>query len=263
KYDYDRDGRVKTQTHTVAGANYVTSNAYDAGGRLLSVTYPDGQVVGTMVYDSSGRLKSVPGLLNSTTYTARGQPDLVDRPSLADTDYTYSASRGWLDRIVTNGIQDIQYTRDVAGRITKVASSISGESWSYGYDDLDRLTCANNFSGAPLSTCVAGQGTSLSQTFTYNSVGNMLSNSALGAYTYPLPGGPRPHAVTQAGTRTYAYDANGNMTANAGQDIVYDGENRPASVGGVQFVYGPRACPELDPGARGSRRSTARRPRST
>ena len=67
----------------------------------------------------------------------------------------------------------------------------------------------------------------------------VLSNSALGAYTYPLPGNPRPHAVTKAGTRNYASDTDGNMTNNAGQAIAYDGENRPIDVDGTQFVYGP------------------------
>jgi len=49
------------------------------------------------------------------------------------------------------------------------------------------------------------------------------------SYTY----GSRPHAVTDVvGYATYAYDANGNMTARGSQTLTWDVENRLVSVSG-------------------------------
>ncbi|MGI2336579.1 MAG: hypothetical protein ACRKGH_08070 [Dehalogenimonas sp.] len=49
--------------------------------------------------------------------------------------------------------------------------------------------------------------------------------------------------MTQAGTTSYVYDANGNMTTRDGQTIVWDVENRPVSIsivgeGGGGTSYG-------------------------
>jgi RHS repeat-associated protein len=148
------------------------------------------------------------------------------------TTYTYQDSRGWLTDIDTLAgstvLQDINYAHDDAGRITATSSSVSGESWSYGYDDMDRLLSADNVNN-----------NALDQNFTYDSVGNLTSNSLIGTYTYPAPGSARPHAVTATPLGSYGYDANGSMTSAAGDTLTYDGENRLASVNSVQFVYGP------------------------
>ena len=150
-------------------------------------------------------------------------------------------------------LQNLTYTRDGRGRITDVASTasttppsdVSGESWHYGYDDLDRLTSADNVNN-----------NGLDQTFQYDAVGNMTANSAVGTYSYPAAGTSHPHAVSgiangPLGGQTFAYDANGSMTCQAGSGPTcsggdvrgYDGENRLVSAtdGTVttQFVYGP------------------------
>jgi hypothetical protein len=90
--------------------------------------------------------------------------------------------------------------------------------------------------------------------FTFDSVGNLTSNSLIGTYTYPAPGSARPHGVTATPLGFYGYDVNGSMTTAAGDTLTYDGENRLASVNSVQLVYGPDGP--------GSRRSPAPPPRS-
>ena len=150
------------------------------------------------------------------------------------------------------------------GRINVITSpGPNNESWTFGYDDLDRLLCANNWTGTPTTTtCTAtGGSAALRQNFTYNPVGNMLTNRFNGAtstYTYQASGvnAVRPHAVKSisggplAG-QTFLYDANGNMTCQAGSGATcsggasrdYDGENRlvNATDGATttQFAYGP------------------------
>jgi hypothetical protein len=112
------------------------------------------------------------------------------------------------------------------GRISAVDGSRTNEDWTYSYDNLDRLLSAANTSTLALS-----------QSFTYDAGGNILTNSAIGSYGYPAqgPGAVRPHAVLSAGSSTYSYDANGNqLTKSVGgaatRTIAYDAENRPVSV---------------------------------
>ena len=62
-------------------------------------------------------------------------------------------------------------------------------------------------------------------------------------YTYNPSGSAstRPHAVTRAGTKTYSYDANGNMLLGDGRIMTYDYENRLSTVrkngATTTFVY--------------------------
>jgi RHS repeat-associated protein len=90
----------------------------------------------------------------------------------------------------------------------------------FNYDHLNRLVQAVSNGYGPL-------------TWQYNQTGNMTYNSQLGSYAY----GTKPHAVTQAGSNTYGYDANGNMINKAGVSITYDYDNRPAATGTTSFVY--------------------------
>ncbi len=218
-----------------AGSSPATG--YDAGGRVLWQTYPDGDSAGSsgtpIGYDGAGRQKSIPGVVSSITYNAPGSVLVFTRTNGAVTTYGYHATRFWLMTIDTvvgaTTLQDIDYTRGVTGRINGVTSHLTGESWTYGYNDLDWLTSATNTTNGALT-----------QTFTYDSVGNMLTNSAIGTYTYPTPGSARPHAVISTPLGSYGYDAAGNMTSTPTDTLVYDGDNRLEEVVGVaEFVYGP------------------------
>src|SRR5262249_33163458 len=120
------------------------------------------------------------------------------------------------------------YTRDARGRIITSSSDAVAESWSYQYDDFDRLVQATDTGNAGLS-----------QSFAYDAIGNLTSNSAVGSHVYPAPGQPRPHAVARAGATTYGYDADGNMVTAGGATLAYDGENRLVQDGTTSFVYGP------------------------
>jgi len=69
-----------------------------------------------------------------------------------------------------------------------------------------------------------------------DALGNLLSKSSVGSYSYPAsgPGSVRPHAATAAGSNSYSYDANGNMTTRVENGVTYqqawDAENRLAVV---------------------------------
>ncbi len=137
-------------------------------------------------------------------------------------------------------LQDLGYTFDAGGNVTAITDPRHGDQ-TFGYDALDRLTSATN--GA-----TDGYGTI---TYTYNQIGNLLTNSQVGTYTYNASGtgSTRPHAVTSTSlttgtettTNTYSYDANGNLILGGGRIITWDVENRPAQmIKGDQttrFVY--------------------------
>ena len=63
----------------------------------------------------------------------------------------------------------------------------------------------------------------LVKTFAYSAIGNMLSKSDVGTYSYPAAGAPLPHAVMNVTggsiSSTFIYDANGNQTAGLGRSI--------------------------------------------
>jgi RHS repeat-associated protein len=101
----------------------------------------------------------------------------------------------------------------------------STRSQGFLYDALNRLTQAQSSAYGTI-------------TYYYDEIGNMTYNSQVGSYTYWKDYfGTKPHAVYQAGSNTYQYDNNGNMTSSPGKTLTYDYDNRPVSISGTTFVY--------------------------
>src|SRR5262249_4503757 len=123
-------------------------------------------------------------------------------------------------------IQDLAYSPDAAGLVTQTTSPFADESWTYGYDDLHRLTSA--------TTQPNGQN---SQTFAYDIVGNVTNNSLIGSYSYPAPGSARPHAPSALGADPFSYDPNGNLTAGRGRTIQWNADNLPSAINATQMTY--------------------------
>jgi RHS repeat-associated protein len=242
-YDYDNGGRPVRQATSVDGSTYTVTSSYDVGGRLTSRSYPGGGSSGAYAYNTAGQLYSLANSVTSTTYMASGAVKAINYANGVATTYSYDSDRDWLTKVeVKKGpttLASFAYTRDAVGRISAVDGSRTNEDWTYSYDSLNRLLSAAN-TNTP----------ALSQSFTYDAGGNILSNSAIGSYGYPAqgPGAVRPHAVLSAGTSSFSYDANGNQLTkavggSATRTIGYDAENRPVSVtsGGatVTYLYGP------------------------
>jgi RHS repeat-associated protein len=233
--NYDAAGRMAKVTRTVGGNPYTFTYAYDLGDRPTSITFPDGDTVGTpatpMTYDGAGRLYSIPGIVDSASYNARDELTELHNHNGTMTKQAFSDARGWLTGIATSAasgasIQFTSYVRDAEGKITLQTDPASSQGWKYGYDDLGRLLSAASLVDAAKSVG-----------FTYDIVDNMTSNSRVGPYGYPSPGQPRPHAVQRAGANAYAYDANGSMVSGADHTLSYDGLNRLVNVNGVTFTY--------------------------
>ncbi len=228
---YDALGNILKTIKTVDGTSYTTETSYDALGRPVAVKYPDLETV-SYSYDSGGNLSGVAGYATYTGFNALGQPSTVTYANGVDTIMQYYPLTNRLYSITTNstavgGLQNLAYTYDYSGNIVRIDDFMdANRSQSFQYDDLNRLIQAQ-------STAYGGTGI---LSYEYNAIGNMTYNSQMGVYSYNT-NGVRPHAVTQAGANTYAYDANGNMINRGGITITYDYDNRPVSAGSASFVY--------------------------
>ncbi len=236
-YRYDSRGRLIQTDRTIDSTEYTTGFLYDAGDRLVSVTYPTGEVV-TQTYNGRGLPETLSGsvagsLVADTTYNTMGQISRIDLGSGAFDTFAYygldagapSGYWGRLWQIKTSNpsetLRDVRHTWDANGNLVQRENVLAGETETFGYDFLDRLT---SVSGA------------YNQSYAYNEIGNIVSMNGV-SYTY----GSQPHAVTAVGDTVYTYDANGNMVTRGNQSIAWDMTNMPVSVSdGVNtstFVY--------------------------
>jgi YD repeat-containing protein len=103
-------------------------------------------------------------------------------------------------------------TYDPVGNVTQIVDGVNGETGTFGYDDLDRLTSA---SGPVIDT------------FVYSPIGNLTQKAG---QTVAYGDGAHKHAATSWNGTSYGYDANGCMTtrnaAQGNQTIKYDPERR-------------------------------------
>ncbi|MBK7078323.1 MAG: VCBS repeat-containing protein [Myxococcales bacterium] len=233
--DYDIAGNLVHQVKTIDGTAYEYRYGYDEAGRLTWTTYPDGDTVGTsaapLTFDAAGRPFAIPGIVTSTTYTASGAPATVTNANGTVATYTYDTRHNVASITTMKGtttLQRLVYGRDAQEKVTSITSPVTGEGWTFGYDDLSRLTSATNPTDPTQN-----------QTFTYDLADNLTSNSRLGAYTYPAQGATsvRPHAVTAAGGVAYGYDANGNLISKGATTYTWNGANQLAAIGTTSFAY--------------------------
>ena len=224
-FNHSSEGILKSQGWTIDGGTYSIALGLALGGEVLWKVYSDGDTIGTasnnFQYDAAGRLYSVPSLVNSTNYRADGQTTSIGYFNNVVTSFSYKPERAWLTQITTNGpggqIRSWNYSdRDFVGRIKSISSNNHPEeSWTYTYDDLDRLLTATNVGNS-----------SYSRSYAFSLNGNMTYNSGVGNYTYPGPTAPRPHAPLTAGGASYTYDANGNTTNDGARTFTWDAENK-------------------------------------
>jgi RHS repeat-associated protein len=143
---------------------------------------------------------------------------------------TSTASFTMTTSVTGTVIQDISYTYDAVGNITQMVNasptSASG-TITFVYDDLDRLTSA-------IATSTPTSVSGYVRTYTYDALGNMLSASDLGSYTYATAtssGYANPHAAISIAGTSLGYDENGNVTSISTTVYTWDYQNRLTQVG--------------------------------
>jgi hypothetical protein len=115
---------------------------------------------------------------------------------------------------VTTGLVDAAITRDTAGNLLSRQDLKQSVTETFVYDSLNRLTGSARNGVQNLGV-------------TFNVIGNILTKSDVGSYTYHAT---KKRAVTQAGSTSYGYDANGNMTSRGGSSISYTSYNLPSVI---------------------------------
>ena len=191
----------------------------------------------SMVYDSAGRI-DIRTLGNGLTQKYLYKP--WDAPAQGGRLDMMIAGTGAWDENNHNfatTLQKSDYTYDSVGNITTIDDSMWGETQTFGYDSLNRLTSASATGGLA----------NYNETYTYDpTTGNL---DLKGDLNIDYGDTNHIHAATSAtlgaNTNTYEYDDNGNMDTRiiGGQTVHldYDAENRLVSVTGTnlsaQFTY--------------------------
>jgi RHS repeat-associated protein len=231
---YDSLGRPSNVHTNVDGYAFQMGATYDGNGRLSTVQYPTG-FVAKYSYTSLGyvqQLTDVNGTQVFWTANARDAELHLTRDTAGNGIVTargFDAPTGRLTSIVAgsgNGVVNFSYAYDALGNPLSRADGNTGVTEAFTYDSLNRLTSSSvNLSPTPLV-----------KNFTYDSIGNLLTKTDVGSYSYPAPGQPRPHAVLSVSgdtvSATFSYDANGNQTGTTGigRTVAYNASNKPTSI---------------------------------
>ncbi|WP_282295262.1 RHS repeat-associated core domain-containing protein [Stenotrophomonas sp. PS02289] len=242
-YCYDRLGQMTRKVQTVNGVSSTLRYAYNIGGRLQLLTYPDGSVA-DYVRDSLGRVSEIgltrPGqsrrvVVNNLMYApfgpATGWNYGDGRQLIRPVDRNYRPERIW--DVGQDGLS-LGFTYDPVGAITELKTADGGSSLAqFGYDSMGRLTQTKD---GPTGTVI--------EAYDYDPTGNrmgMTSNAGTQVYTYA----PGSHRLTGVGGEARDHDAAGNTTSIGSREYVYSDANRlrQAKQGGAvleSYLYNHR-----------------------
>ncbi len=225
-FEYDVWGNVKKETALRQGVTYVTEYSYDAGDRILTLTYPDGRVL-TYQRDAIGRIEAITSVLDGTLniLTARDyRADGLIRSQTFGNGLVETRGHDLQGRLETQTLGSLvnwSYEYDANGNVKKRNQPTEGRD--YDYDPLDRLT----IDIAQLATAsIADYG------YGYDGNGNRTSldkNGTITPYTYENAISNRLDIV---GTDDIGLDPAGNLISdqNGARTFTYNGAGRLTEV---------------------------------
>jgi RHS repeat-associated protein len=225
-WSYDAHGRVtgKSQLTTYNSLNYThaLSYTYDGAGRLSTITYPSGRVIG-YTYGAAGRVSAISVgstiILSNVSYHPFGTVKSFTWGSGAVYARTFDASGRIQSYTIGSSTRTLTY--DAAGQITTIQdSAVPALNATYGYDNLGRLI---TYTGFPAS-----------QNYTYDANGNRTSVT-VGANTYPYTIASTSNRLTSTSgpppAKTHSYDSTGNLVSwSSGTAFTYSARNRLKTV---------------------------------
>ena len=238
-FAYDNMGRLigtTTQYSFLPGIIYTNSYGYDAASNRTSFTAPDGST-NTYAYDTLNRLTTLTDSLTGQfgfSYDALNRRTALNRPNGVNTTYGFdSLSRllNVLHKAGTVTLDGAGYSYDNAGNRTAKTNNLNNITEQYAYDPLYQLTQVT-------------QGTTTTESYSYDAVGNRLSSLDMSSYAYNLS-----NELISTSAATFTYDSNGNMLtktdSNGSTTFNWDFNNRlgsvvlPGTSGTVTFKYDP------------------------
>jgi RHS repeat-associated protein len=226
-WSYDTLGRVNGKGQTVGGLTKSVGYSF-TNGDMVSLVTPSGQTV-TYAY-TNHQITSIS--VNGTAVLSGATYDPFGPVSGWTWGNNTTVTRGYDEdsnphQIVTAGVTNA-YAVDYASRITGLSDSgLSSNSFTYGYDSLDRVT--------------SGTSSAKSRGYTYDANGNRLTQTGSTAYT-ETNSTTSNQVVSLAGggiPRTYAYDAAGNTKSYGNNSYTYNARGRmlTATVSGSTTTY--------------------------
>ena len=223
-----------------SGNYYHTNTTYWANGALdlLSAQYGTSSITGlpTVTYapDGEGRINAVSASagqnpVSGTTYSVASLATQVNFGSSDSDSFTFDPN--------TNRMTQYKFTvnsQSVVGALTwndigtletlAITDPFYGagnQTCAYSHDDMSRIANAN--CGSPWS-----------QTFSYDAFGNISKSGTVSfqpTYSYLT------NHMTQVGSSTPTYDANGNATNDTAHTYTWDANGRPVSADSVGLTY--------------------------
>jgi RHS repeat-associated protein len=241
-YAYDAAGRLSTLTD--AGGATVAAYAYDPAGRLAEKDLGNGTYA-TYAYDAAGELLH---LVNHAPRPAVGQ----DGPVQTRFDYTYDARGNVATEATVDGTW--AYTYDAIGELTRAVFTsanpavLPDEDQAFEYDAagnrtrtvIDGVTTTYTTNARNEYTQVGGTA------YTYDADGNLATATTGGeTTTYTFDALDRLTGVTDpTGTTTHAYDSLGDRAATTAKGVTTRFLNDPTGFGlpaGLAAVFGESA----------------------
>jgi len=227
---FDSLGRLHRVDHfwRPKGITDTTSNIWHSFGTIY--TYVPNKSFVTAVRDSTGYLW---WSASASDYDAWGRVTKYNYGNGAQTTLGFDSLRPTVltdIAVKLNGglgstISDYHVNADALGNITGRRDMLRGKTESFTYDGLNRLTESRITEG--------NSDNRPAESFGYDDFGNFVTRANVGSYSYFQNESTRTHAVTTAGSHTYLYDANGNVTNRDGSELTWDVSNAP-----VLLTYG-------------------------
>ena len=240
QYSYNQAGHVTSQhmDYDYGAHVFDASYTWDTEGRMTGTNYGPSY---SLQYDVNGRLSGLLDAANGNATVATASYGVAGE-MLGLSYFGYNETRSYnsllqMTQQTVSGMMDMQYLYAAGsnnGRITQAIDGIAGETVSYTYDALNRL------SGATAGTW--GQG------FSYDGFGNLTGKTAT------LGSVPTLSVSFDAATNRMtgqSYDANGNVMILPGD--TYDVENRVITNGVGSYGYdhaGKRVVKSMPTGRR-------------
>lgn len=249
-YTYTPSGLVAGKRSSVSNQVATVAYEYDSAGLLTKLTYPSGRIV-NYLRDSNGRIAEIATQKNQTSFA---------QPVVSEIEYMpFGPARAFK---YANGLSFDQ-TFDNAYRPTSIA--VFGLSplfsRSYGYDAVNNITSINDdvssthsqmFTYDALNRLVGANGAYGGLAYTYDSVGNRLSetyNGAVSNYVSATSSNRLSSISSTSGNRSFTYDAAGNITQGTRANgtvarYAFNNANRlvSATIGGAvvaTYTYDP------------------------
>jgi RHS repeat-associated protein len=227
-WTYNNFGQVTAKTQTIGTIALTTAYAYDAAGRLTTMTLPSGKIV---TYGYNGHLpESVTvdstTILSGATYEPFGPVN----------GWTWGNSTSHSRSFDLRGLLDSQsmvtdtrtLTYDGVGRM--ITLDDARHDLGFDYDALGQLTDFTKSGSAPLPA---------SQYFSYDGNGNRESITENGTpYSYTnVAYSNRLTSTTGPTAKSFTYDAAGNVTNDGIHSYAYDDRGRLVNVDSGSVTY--------------------------